>query len=180
MTSGLLGGEEQDRLARASTQDHSARSRSDLRHRINRSRARTVSQDLACHEEEASSIDPTYYCDTDQVAVEARIEDLERWIDRKTKNQGRSFVYDHINTKTELHFTTQITRFTIPCKFKQPHLDSYNGFGSPVDHVRTYRAQIALATKVDELLYLAFPSTPKVLNEQWFHSLKPWSVCDFK
>ena len=39
---------------------------------------------------------------------------------------------------------------------------------------------MALATNADELLYLAFPSTLKGLVSQWFQSLKPPSVCDFK
>ena len=83
-------------------------------------------------------------------------------------------------TEIESPFSSQITRFSIPHKFKQPHLDSYNGSGTPVDHIKTYKAQMALATKADELLCLAFPSTLKGPAPQWFHSLKPRPVSDFK
>ena len=96
------------------------------------------------------------------------------------RNLGRGLACDHTNTETESPFSTQITRFTVPRKFKQPHLDSYNDSVSPVDHVRTYKAQMALATSADELLYLAIPGTLKDPAAQWFHSLKPRSVKDFK
>ena len=63
--------------------------------------------------------------------------------------------------ETESPFSTRITRFSVPCKFKQLYLDSYNGSGSPVDHVWTYKAQMVLATNADELLCLAFLGTLK-------------------
>ena len=72
--------------------------------------------------------------------VEACIEDLERRIGGIARNLGHGSACDHTNTETESPSSTQITRFTVPRKFKQPHLDSYNGSGSPVDHVWTYKA----------------------------------------
>ena len=97
------------------------------------------------------------------------------------RNLGRGSAYDHTNTETESPFSSRITRFTIPRKFKQSHLDSYNGSGSPVDHVRNYKAQMALVTSADELLCLAFPSTLKGGPlTQWFRFLKPRSIEDFK
>ena len=128
---------------------------------INRSHVRTLSQNSALHKEEACSTDSTYYCDTSRVGVEARIEDLERRINKIAKHRRYSSICHTINIETESAFSTWITRFAILRKFKQPHLDSYNGLGSPVDHIRTYRAQMALATNADELLCLAFPSTLK-------------------
>ena len=72
------------------------------------------------------------------------------------KNLGWAPIYDHANTETELPFSNQINRFAIPRMFKQPHLDSCNGSGSPVGHVRTYKAQMVVATNTDELLCLPF------------------------
>ena len=96
------------------------------------------------------------------------------------RNRGRNRICDHVNTETESPFSSQITRFSIPRKFKQPNLDSYNSSESPVDHVRTYKAQMALSTNVDELLTRYFLSTLKGPVAQWFHSLKPRSISDFK
>ena len=90
-----------------------------------------------------------------------------------TRNLGRNRIYDHANTEIESLFSCQITKFSIPRKFKQPHLDSYNGSGSRVDLIRTYKDKMALATNADELLCLAFLSTLKGLVAQWFHTLKP-------
>ena len=112
--------------------------------------------------------------------VEAHIKGLERRMGRIARNLNRNLVCDHASTEIESPFSSRITRFSILHKFKQPHLDSYNGLGSPIDHVRTYKAQMALATNVDELLYLAFPSTLKVPAAQWFHFLKLHSISDFK
>ena len=112
--------------------------------------------------------------------MEAHIEDLESRIGGMVRNLGCGSACDHTNTETESPFSIWITRFTVLRKFKQPHLDSYNGSGSPVDHIQTFKAQMTLATDANELLYLAFPGTLKGLAAQWFHSLKPRSVKDFK
>ena len=77
------------------------------------------------------------------------------------RNLGRNPICDHTNTEIESPFSSRITRFSIPRKFKQPHLDSYNDMESPVDHVRTYKAQMALSTNINELLSLDFSSTLK-------------------
>ena len=99
--------------------------------------------------------------------MEARIKDLERRMGGIAKNLNQDLIYDHASTKIESQFSNRITRFSIPHKFKQPHQDSYNGSGNPIDHVRTYKAQMALATNVDELICLAFLSTLKGLAVQW-------------
>ena len=95
------------------------------------------------------------------------------------KNLGQAPIRDHANTEIESLFFSRIARFAMPRKFKQSHLDSYNGLGSPIDHVRTYKAQMALATNADKLLCLAFLNTLKGPATQWFHSLKPRSVSNF-
>ena len=163
-------------MARASTQGRLVTDHTDLRDTINRSQSRTLPQRTTLHEEEVSSADPTCLPKTDREGVEARIKNLENQIQKLGRTPDR----DHVNTETESPFTDQVMRFTVPRKFKQPHLDSYNGSGSPVDHVRAYKAQMALATNADELLCLAFPSTLKGPAAQWFHSLKPRSVKEFK
>ena len=72
------------------------------------------------------------------------------------RNLGFGSAWDHANTETESPFSTRITRFSVPRKFKLPHLDSYNGSGSLADHIRTYKAYMALATNTGESLCLAF------------------------
>ena len=112
--------------------------------------------------------------------MEGHVEDLERRMGGIAKNLGQNPICDHVNTETKSSFSSQITRFSISHKFKQPHLDSYNGSESLIDHVRTYKAQMALSTNADKLLCLAFPSTLKRSASQWFHSLKPRSISYFK
>ena len=72
--------------------------------------------------------------------MEARIEDLERRMGRIARNLNQDLVCDNASTEKESPFSNRITRFSIPRKFKQLYLDSYNGLGSLVDYVRTYKA----------------------------------------
>ena len=51
-------------------------------------------------------------------------------------------------------------------------MESYDGLGSLVDHILTYKSRMALTTNLDKLYYLAFPITLKGPKNQWFHSLK--------
>ena len=128
--------ERSERMARASARDRSVVERTDLRDTINRSQSRTLPPRTTRQEEEASSTDPTYLPKVDREGVDARIKDLEEQIRKLGKKPAR----DHVNTETESLFIDRVTKFAIPKKFKHPNLDSYNGSGSPVDHVRTYKA----------------------------------------
>ena len=166
-------------MTRGLAQQNPAKGHNDLRYTIDQSRNQASSNRMTCHNKEALSTDLTYHLDLGWVGMEAYIEDLERRIDRIAKNLGRAPIYDHSNIEIESSFSSLITRFAIPRKFKQSYLDSYDGSGSSVDHIRTYKAQKALTTNSDKLLSLAFLGTLKGPVVQWFHSLKPRSVNDF-
>ena len=128
---------------------------------LNRNRVRTESRSRAPEEEEASTSDPTYQSGADRDRVEARIEELERRIGRMADGRDRHSTRDRVCTEIESPFSRRISRFPIPRRFKHPHLESYDGKGSPVDHIRMYKSQMALATNSNELLCLAFPETLK-------------------
>ena len=113
------------------------------------------------HPEEASSSDPTYQVDDKRTGMEVNIRDLERQIRDMARNMDKKPAYKYADTEIESPFSSQVTKSTILRKFKQPRLNTYNGSGSPVNHIRTYKAQMALATNADELYCLAFPSTLK-------------------
>ena len=91
----------------------------------------------------------------------------------------KKLTYDHNSMETESPFNKEITRIVIPHKFRQPQMEPHDGFGSPVDHVGTYKSRMALTTNLVELYCLAFPSTLKGLTNQWFHSLKLRSISSF-
>ena len=132
--------------------EDAARSRGDLRHMLNRNRALTESRSPAPDEQEASTSDPTYQSGAIRVRVEAHIEELERRIGRMADGRDRRPARDRVCTETESPFSRRILRFPVPRRFKQPHLESYDGKESPIDHIRTYKAQMALVTSSDELL----------------------------
>ena len=83
-----------------------------------------------------------------------------------TRNVGKKSTCDLASTESESPFTKEITRIVVPHKFMQPQMESYDGSGSLVDHIRAYRPRMALTTNLDELHCLAFPSTLKGLANQ--------------
>ena len=95
------------------------------------------------------------------------------------RNMGKKSTYNLTNTDTKSPFIEEITKLIVTHKFEQSQMESYEGSGSPVDHVCAYKSWMALTTNLDELYCLAFPSTLKGLTNQWFHSLKPRSVSSF-
>ena len=107
----------QGRLVRESALDFSAKSRDDLIHTINRNRSRASLHRTGHHEEETSSSDPTYV-ESGRETVEARVKELENQIDRIAKKFDQGSFHNQVGTETESPFSSNITRFAIPRKFK--------------------------------------------------------------
>ena len=63
-----------------------------------------------------------------------------------------------------------------PSKYKQPNLQSYNGLGSPQEHVCHFRALIGGISDNDALLIRLFASTLKEGAFNWFSNLPENSV----
>ena len=70
--------------------------------------------------------------------------DLERRIGDMARNMGKKSAYDLTSTDTRSSFIDDIIGVVVPQKFKQPQMESYDGSGSPVDHVHTYKSWMAL------------------------------------
>ena len=93
--------------------------------------------------------------------MQAQICNLEKRQGDMAKDFGNRPIHPLTDTETESSFTRKIHEFAIPQKFKQPQIETYNGQGSPVDHVQAYKAKMMLTTNSDELYCLAFSSTLK-------------------
>ena len=90
--------------------------------------------------------------------MQVKIRDLEREIGDIARNIGKKSTNDLTSMDIESPFVEEITRIVALHKFKQPQMESYDGSGSLVDHVRTYKSRMALTTNLNELYYLAFPA----------------------
>ena len=139
-----------------------AKSREDLKHHINCSCSRARSHDIASYDqEEISSTEQTYRANSGRDGMQVKIRDLERRIRDIARNMCKKLTYDLTNTEIESPFIEEITEIVVPHKFRQPQMESYDGSGSPIDYVPTYKSRMALTTNFIELYYLAFPSTLK-------------------
>ena len=171
--------ERHKRSARELGQDPTATSYGDLKHQVNCSSQALPHGIVLMGQKEVSSTDPTYQDNSGRDGVQVKIRDLERRIGDMAKNMGNKSTYDLASTDTESPFIGNIIGIVVSHKFKQPQMESYDGSGSSIDHIQAYRSRMALTTNLDELYYLAFPSTLKGPVNQWFHSLKPRSIDGF-
>ena len=95
------------------------------------------------------------------------------------RNMGKKLTHELTNIEIKLPFIKEITGIVVPHKFRQLQMESYDGLGRPVDHIRVYKSRMALTTNFDELYCLTFPGTLKGPINQWFHYLKSRSVSNF-
>ena len=77
-------------------------------------------------------------------------------------------------------FTTLVTSFPLPTKFKMPQVEAYNGSKDPFNHLESFKTLIHLQGAPDEIMCKAFPTTLKGPTQVWFSKIAPNSVLTFK
>ncbi|RRT31543.1 hypothetical protein B296_00059147 [Ensete ventricosum] len=76
-------------------------------------------------------------------------------------------------------FTPEIQSKTLPATFRLPALEPYDGSGDPMEHITTFRVQMAIYDTSEALMCRAFPTTLRGLARTWYASLKPTSIPSF-
>ena len=51
---------------------------------------------------------------------------------------------DNLVNRTDSPFTTSVTSFPLPHKFRMPQIDSYDGVKDPLDHLETFKTLMHL------------------------------------
>ena len=87
---------------------------------------------------------------------------------------------DKLVHQTDLPFTTPITSFPFPPKFRMPQVETYDGLKDPLDHLELFKALMHLQGIADETMCRAFPTTLKGPARIWFSRLMPNSTNTFK
>ena len=87
---------------------------------------------------------------------------------------------DDLVNQTDSPFTTTVNSFSLPSKFRMPHMDSYDGVKDPLDHLETFKTLMHLQGVVDAIMCRAFPTILKGAARIWFSWLAPNSINTFK
>ena len=87
---------------------------------------------------------------------------------------------DDLVHRTDSPFTTSVTSFPLPLKFRMPQVENYDGSKDPLDHLEFFKTLMHLQGIPDEIMYRAFPTTLKGSTRIWFSKLTPNSIKTFK
>jgi hypothetical protein len=79
-----------------------------------------------------------------------------------------------------LPFSEQVRVFTMPDKFKMPHIKKYDGSGDPKVHLEAFQEHFILHGTPDDIACRAFLLTLTGVAKDWFTGLPPKLVNSFK
>ena len=82
--------------------------------------------------------------------------------------------------RTNSPFTTPLTSFPLPLKFRMPEVETYNGSKDPLNHLESFKTLMHLHGVADKIVCRAFPTTLKGPARIWFSMLTPNSIGTFK
>ena len=80
---------------------------------------------------------------------------------------------------TDSSFTTSVTSFPLPQKFRMPQVESYNGSKDLLDHLESFKTLMHLQGVANDIMSRAFPTTLKGFARIWFSRLTLNSISTF-
>ncbi|RZS28715.1 hypothetical protein BHM03_00062352, partial [Ensete ventricosum] len=104
--------------------------------------------------------------------VHQRLDEVQKEVLRSREETGES-------SKGGSPFTPEIQSKPLPATFRLPALEPYDGSGDPMEHIATFRSQMALYDTSEALMCRAFPTTLRGSARTWYAHLKPASIPSF-
>ncbi|RRT48474.1 hypothetical protein B296_00046342 [Ensete ventricosum] len=89
--------------------------------------------------------------------VHQRLDEVQKEVLKSREEVGES-------SKGGSPFTPEIQSKSLPATFRLPALEPYVGSDNPMEHIATFRAQMALYDTSEALMCRAFPTTPTTLR----------------
>ncbi|RRT33984.1 hypothetical protein B296_00053569, partial [Ensete ventricosum] len=84
--------------------------------------------------------------------VHQRLDEVQKEVLRSREETGES-------SKGGSPFTPEIQSKPLPATFRLSALEPYDGSGDPMEHIATFRSQMALYDTLEALMCRAFPTT---------------------
>ncbi|KAJ8478746.1 hypothetical protein OPV22_022473 [Ensete ventricosum] len=104
--------------------------------------------------------------------VHQRLDEVQKEVLRSREEAGES-------SKGGSPFTPEIQSKPLPTTFRLPALEPYDGSSDPIEHIATFRSQMALYDTSEALMCRAFPTTLRGSARTWYARLKPASIPSF-
>ena len=112
----------------------------------------------------------------------AKMQMMKEWMNfMMNALKGRmSKDLDELVHRTDSPFTTPVTLFPLPTKFRTLQIEAYDGSKDPLDHLESFKTLMHLQGVANEIICRAFPTTLKGPVRMWFNRLMPNSIVTFK
>ncbi|RRT59144.1 hypothetical protein B296_00022130 [Ensete ventricosum] len=104
--------------------------------------------------------------------VHQRLDEVQKEVLKSREKVGDS-------SKGGSPFTPDIQSKPLPATFRLPALEPYDASGNPMEHIATFRAQMALYDTSEALMCRAFPTTLRGSARTWYSRLKPAFIPSF-
>ncbi|KAJ8506675.1 hypothetical protein OPV22_007561 [Ensete ventricosum] len=104
--------------------------------------------------------------------VHQRLDEVQTEVLKSREEVGES-------SKGGSSFTPEIQSKPLPATFRLPAIEPYDGSGDPMEHITTFRAQMALYDTSEALMYRAFLTTLRGSARTCYSRLKPASIPSF-
>ncbi|XP_075659075.1 uncharacterized protein LOC142628939 [Castanea sativa] len=88
--------------------------------------------------------------------------------------------FDELVHRIDFPFTTLVTSFPLPAKFKMPQVEAHDGSRDPLDHLESFKTLMHLQGILDEIMCRAFPTTLKGPARVWFSKIALNIFSNFK